>query len=125
MNSIYTEKAPKAVGPYSQAMKLGNMVYTSGQLAIDTETGKLVQDNIKLEAAKALDNLKAVLEEAGSKLENVVKTTVFIQDMNQFGEINEVYAKYFGDHKPARSCVQVAKLPLGGNVEIEAIAVVE
>lgn len=125
MKVIHTEKAPNAVGPYCQAMKLGNMVYTSGQIALDPATGEMVQETIQAEAARALENLKAVLEEAGSKLENVVKTTVFIQDINQFGEINEVYAKYFGDHKPARSCVQIGKLPLGANLEIEAIAVCE
>lgn len=125
MNVIYTEKAPNAVGPYSQGMKAGNMVFTSGQIPLDPATGKLVEGDIQAEARQSLENLKAVLEEAGAKLENVVKTTVFIQDMAQFGQINEIYGQYFKDHKPARSCVQIGKLPLGANVEIEAIAVIE
>ncbi|WP_066503355.1 RidA family protein [Abyssisolibacter fermentans] len=125
MNVIYTEKAPNAVGPYSQGMKVGNMVFTSGQIPLDPATGKLVEGDIQAEARQSLENLKAVLEEAGAKLENVVKTTVFIQDMAQFGQINEIYGQYFKDHKPARSCVQIGKLPLGANVEIEAIAVIE
>lgn len=121
---IYTEKAPKAIGPYSQAIKAGNMVFTSGQLAIDPQTGEFVKDDIKKEARQALENLKAVLEEAGASLNDVVKVTVFIKDMNQFSQINEVYGEYFSEHKPARSCVEVARLPKDGNVEIEAVAVI-
>ena len=120
---VSTEKAAKAVGPYSQGMKVGNMIFTSGQLAINPETGKMVQDNIKDEARQSLNNLKSVLEEAGATLEDVVKCTIFIKDMNQFAQINEVYGEFFNNHKPARSTVEVARLPLDGNVEIEAIAI--
>lgn len=121
---VFTEKAPKAIGPYSQAIKVGNMVFTSGQLPLNPETGELIQDSIKSEAKQALENLKAVLEETGASLNDVVKVTVFIKDMNQFGEINEVYGQYFTDHKPARSCVEVARLPKDANIEIEAVAVI-
>ncbi|MTI46522.1 MAG: RidA family protein [Firmicutes bacterium] len=121
---ISTEKAPKAIGPYSQGMKAGNMIYTSGQLAINPETGKLVQDDIKSEARMSLTNLKEVLAEGGASLTDVVKVNIYIKDMNQFGDINEVYGEFFNEHKPARACVEVARLPLDGNVEIEAVAVI-
>ncbi|EOC99803.1 RidA family protein [Caldisalinibacter kiritimatiensis] len=121
---IFTEKAPKAIGPYSQGIKAGNMIFTSGQLALDPETGELVNDDIKKETRLALENLKAVLEDGGATLNDVVKVTVFIKDMDQFGLINEVYGEYFNENKPARSCVQVTRLPKDGNVEIEAIAIV-
>ena len=121
---IATEKAPKAIGPYSQAIKDGNMVFTSGQLPMDTTTGKLVQDDIKSEARQSLTNLKEVLAEGGATLNDVVKVTVYIKDMNQFGQINEVYGEFFSEHKPARSCVEVARLPLDANVEIEAVAII-
>ncbi len=121
---IATEKAPKAIGPYSQGIKAGNMVYTSGQLPMDTKTGKLVQDDIKSEARQALTNLKEVLAEGGAALTDVVKVNVYIKDMNQFGQINEVYAEFFNEHKPARACVEVARLPLDANVEIEAVAII-
>lgn len=121
--SIFTEKAPKAIGPYSQAISSGNMIFTSGQLGIDPETGDFVKGTIQDETRQALNNLKAVLEAAGATLNDVVKTTVFIKDMNQFSLINEVYSEFFNEHKPARSCVEVARLPKDGNVEIEAIAI--
>ncbi len=121
---IATEKAPKAIGPYSQGIKAGNMIFTSGQLPMNTSTGKLVQDDIKSEARQSLTNLKEVLAEGGATLNDVVKVTVFIKDMNQFGQINEVYAEFFNEHKPARSCVEVARLPLDANVEIEAVAII-
>ncbi|WP_202707201.1 RidA family protein [Sporosalibacterium faouarense] len=121
---ISTEKAPKAIGPYSQGMKAGNMIYTSGQLAINPETGKLVQDDIKSEARMSLTNLKEVLAEGGASLTDVVKVNIYIKDMNQFGDINEVYGEFFNEHKPARACVEVARLPLDGNVEIEAVAII-
>lgn len=124
LKSIFTEKAPKAIGPYSQAINAGNMVFTSGQLGIDPATGSLVQGSIQDETRQALINLKAVLEAAGATLNDVVKTTVFIKDMNQFGLINEVYGEFFNEHKPARSCVEVARLPKDGNVEIEALAII-
>lgn len=120
---ISTDKAPKAIGPYSQAIKVGNMVFTSGQLPMDPVTGELVNQDIKSEARQSLNNVKSVLEEAGATLNDVVKVTVFIKDMNQFAQINEVYAEFFSEHKPARSTVEVARLPKDANVEIEAIAV--
>lgn len=122
LEAVSTEKAPGAIGPYSQAIKISNMVYTSGQLGMDPETGEIAKGDIKLETKRALDNLVAILEQAGTSLDKVVKTTVFIKDMNEFAMINEVYGEYFSDHKPARSCVEVARLPKDGNVEIEAIA---
>lgn len=121
---ISTEKAPKAIGPYSQGIKAGNMIYTSGQLPMDPATGQLVQDNIKNEARQALTNLKEVLAEGGASLTDVVKVNVYIKDMNQFGQINEVYGEFFNEHKPARACVEVARLPLDANVEIEAVAII-
>ncbi|WIV10624.1 RidA family protein [Proteiniborus sp. MB09-C3] len=121
--SIFTEEAPKAIGPYSQAITVGNMVFTSGQLGINPETGNMAEGTIQDETRQSLNNLKAVLEAAGAKLTDVVKTTVFIKDMNQFGLINEVYGEYFSEHKPARSCVEVARLPKDGNVEVEAVAI--
>lgn len=121
--SVFTEKAPKAIGPYSQAISVGDMVFTSGQLGIDPKTGEFVEGSIQEETRQALLNLEAVLEAAGVTLKDVVKTTVFIKDMNQFGLINEVYSQFFSEHKPARSCVEVARLPKDGNVEIEAVAI--
>ena len=123
MKVIATEKAPAAVGPYSQGIKAGDFLYTSGQLPIDPATGQLVQDDIQTATRVALNNVKAVLEEGGASLDTVVKVTVFVKDMNNFGAINEVYAEYFTDHKPARSLVEVARLPKDGVIEIEAVAI--
>lgn len=125
LKSVSTEKAPGAIGPYSQAIKVGDMLYTSGQLGMDPSTGELVNSDIKLETKRALDNLVAILEEAGASVETVVKTTVFVKDMNDFAKVNEVYSEYFSSHKPARSCVEVARLPKDGNVEIEAMAIIK
>lgn len=111
MEVVFTSKAPAAVGPYSQAIKAGNVVYCSGQIPLVPETGEIVEGDIKAQAKQSLENVKAVLTEAGATFSNVVKTTVFIVDMADFGAINEVYAEYFGDHKPARSCVAVKELP--------------
>lgn len=122
---IKTNNAPGAIGPYSQGMKSGNMVFTSGQLGLNPQTGNLENSDIKTETKQSLENLKAIIEEAGGSLNDVIKTTVFIKDMNQFGEINEVYSSYFTENKPARSCVEVARLPKDGNVEIEAIAIIK
>ncbi len=122
---ISTKKAPGAIGPYSQGMKSGNMIFTSGQLGLNPETGELENSDIRKEAKQSLENLKAVIEAAGGSLNDVIKTTVFIKDMNQFGDINEVYGEYFSDNKPARSCVEVARLPKDGNIEIEAVALVK
>ena len=120
---IFTDKAPAAVGPYSQAIKAGNVVYCSGQIPLVPETGEIVEGDIKAQAKQSLENVKAVLTEAGATFSNVVKTTVFIVDMADFGAINEVYAEYFGDHKPARSCVAVKELPKGARVEVEVLVV--
>lgn len=119
---INTEKAPGAVGPYSQGVEIGNLIYTSGQLPIDMSTNKLIIDDIKQATKASMDNLKAILEEAGSDLDHLVKTTIFVTDINDFETINEIYASYFEDHKPARSLVEVSKLPKGANIEIEGIA---
>lgn len=123
MEVVFTSKAPAAVGPYSQAIKEGNVLYCSGQIPLVPETGKLVEGDIKAQAKQSLENVKAVLAEAGATFSNVVKTTVFIVDMADFGDVNEVYAEYFGDHKPARSCVAVKELPKGAKVEIEVLVV--
>lgn len=123
-NDIKTENAPKAIGPYSQGMVAGQFVYTSGQLPIVPETGELIKDDIQRATRQSLENLKNVLKEGGAKLEDVVKVTVFIKDMAQFKFVNEVYSEYFVEHKPARSCVEVSKLPLDGDIEIEAIAII-
>ncbi|KNF09430.1 RutC family protein [Gottschalkia purinilytica] len=120
---ISTQKAPQAIGPYSQGIIAGNMIFTSGQLGMNPETGEIVNTSIEDETRQSLENLKAILSEAGASLNNVVKTTVFIKDMNQFALINQVYSEYFSEHKPARSCVEVARLPKDGNVEIEAVAI--
>ncbi|SHI02391.1 2-iminobutanoate/2-iminopropanoate deaminase [Clostridium collagenovorans DSM 3089] len=121
---INTEKAPSAIGPYSQGTKIGNLVYTSGQLPINPATGELVKDDVKEAAKQSLENVKAILESAGTSLDKVVKTLVFVKDLNDFAAINEVYAQYFTENYPARSCVQVAKLPMDAKLEIEAIALV-
>lgn len=123
LDILKTDKAPAAVGPYSQGVKAENIIYTSGQLPINPETGKLLTGDIKAQARMSLENVKAILESAGATLEDVVKVTVFVADMNQFSDINEVYGEYFSNHKPARSLVEVVKLPLGGEIEIEAIAI--
>ena len=121
---ISTKNAPAALGPYSQAISTGSMVFTAGQVAIDPATGKLLEDDITIQTEQVLKNLTAVLTAAGSSLENVVKCTVFLQDMGEFAAMNAVYGKYFTENPPARSAVQVAALPLGARVEIEAIAFV-
>ena len=123
MEVVFTSKAPAAVGPYSQAIKAGNVVYCSGQIPLVPETGEIVEGDIKAQAKQSLENVKAVLTEAGATFSNVVKTTVFIVDMADFGAINEVYAEYFGDHKPARSCVAVKELAKGARVEVEVLVV--
>ena len=120
-NIISTDKAPAAIGPYSQAVEVNGLVFTSGVVPIDPATGELVTGPAEVQAERAFKSLKALLEAAGSSTANVIKTTVFISDMNDFGKINEVYAKYFTS-KPARSCVAVKDLPLGALVEVEIIA---
>ncbi|MGH4118836.1 RidA family protein [Clostridium sp.] len=120
---ISTSKAPAALGPYSQAVKVGELIYTSGQLPINAATGEFINNDIKKATAQSLENVKAVLEEAGTSLDKVVKTLVFLKDMNDFADMNEVYSQYFSENPPARSCVQVAKLPKDALVEIEVIAI--
>ncbi|MBQ4640874.1 MAG: RidA family protein [Clostridia bacterium] len=121
MNKVHTDNAPAAIGPYSQAMVVGNLVYTSGQIPLDPATGNLVGENVTQQAHQVCKNLQAVLEAAGSSLENVVKTTCFLADMADFAAFNAVYAEYFTGH-PARSCVAVKALPKGALVEVEAVA---
>ena len=122
---ISTNNAPAAIGPYSQAVKVGNLLYTSGQLPINAATGEFINDDIKKATAQSLENVKAILEEAGTTLDKVVKTLVFLKDMNDFADMNEVYSQYFSTNPPARSCVQAGKLPKDALVEIEVIAIVE
>jgi 2-iminobutanoate/2-iminopropanoate deaminase len=119
---ISTEKGPKAIGPYSQAVRANGFIYISGQGAIDPSTGALVAGGIAEQTARALDNLKAIVEAAGSSLDHAVKVTVFLKDMNDFAVMNEAYARYFPKNKPARTTVEVARLPLDLRVEIDLIA---
>ena len=122
MNYIVTNKAPAAIGPYSQAISLDNLIFTSGQIGL-TSDGVLVEGGVIEQTKQVLTNLSEVLKEAGSSLSKVVKTTVFLADMGDFAEINKIYADFFGNHKPARSTVAVKTLPLNVSVEIEAIAI--
>lgn len=124
MKTINTKKAPEALGPYSHAMVVNNLVFTSGQIPLDTE-GNIVSDDVKEQTKQVLDNLSVVLEEAGSDLNSVVKATIFISDMNEFQQINEVYGSYFSEHQPARSCVEVARLLKDVKVEIEVVGKVK
>lgn len=122
MKTISTKKAPAAIGPYSQAIQVGNLVYTSGQIPIDPTTGAFVEGGIKEQTRQSLTNVRAILEEAGLTMSNVVKTTVFMADMNDFAAMNAVYAEFFAEPYPARSAVAVKTLPKGALVEIEAVA---
>lgn len=119
---INTSDAPAAIGPYSQAVKVGNYIYTSGQIPINPLTGEIVSGDVRVQTRQVLENLSAVLKAGGSSLNKVIKTTLFIRDMNRFTEINEVYGEFFGDRPPARSTVEVARLPKDVDIEIEAIA---
>jgi 2-iminobutanoate/2-iminopropanoate deaminase len=120
---VFTEKAPRPVGPYSQAVASGDLVFCSGQIGIDPATGKLVEGGTKEQARQCMRNLQAVLEASGCTLAEVVKTTIFVTDMDEFKEVNEIYGSFFAKEPPARSTVGVARLPLGARVEIEAIAI--
>jgi 2-iminobutanoate/2-iminopropanoate deaminase len=122
MKFIATEAAPRAVGPYSQAVVEGGFVFTAGQVGLDPATGKLVDGGVEGETRRALANLQAVLAAAGSGLDRTVKTTLFLADIRDFQTVNAIYAEAFGDHRPARSTVQAGALPLGARVEIEAVA---
>lgn len=119
---IATNNAPEAVGPYSQAIANSNLIFASGQVPINPQTGKIDSDNITEQAHQALTNLKNVIEAGGSSFDNVVKTTVLLTDLGDFAEVNSIYAEYFNEPYPARACFQVAALPLGAKIEIEAIA---
>lgn len=119
---IKTDNAPEAIGPYSQGIIVGDFVYTSGQIPINPKTG-IMETDIKLATKQSIENIKAILEEVGTSLENVIKTTIFLKDLNDFNVVNEVYATYFKENNPARSCVEVSKLPKDAVIEIEAIAI--
>ena len=125
MKAISTKQAPAAIGPYSQAIQVGNLVYTSGQIPIDPATGVFVEGGIKEQTRQSLTNIKAILEEAGTSISNVVKTTVFMADMNDFADMNSVYSEFFTEPYPARSAIAVKTLPKGALVEIEVIAEVK
>ena len=125
MKAISTQKAPAAIGPYSQAIQVGNLVYTSGQIPIDPATGVFAEGGIKEQTRQSLTNVKAILEEVGLSMSNVVKTTVFMADMGDFAEMNAVYAEFFSEPYPARSAVAVKTLPKGALVEIEVVAAKE
>ena len=122
---INTKKAPAAIGPYSQGVMVNNFLFISGQLPMDPETMEMVTGDIQQQTKQSLENIKSILEEAGLNFNNVIKTTVFIKDMDDFAKINEIYGNYFNENKPARACVEVARLPKDAGVEIEAIAAVE
>lgn len=124
MKPIHSKKAPEAIGPYSQGIVTGNLFFSSGQIPLTPE-GDFIEGGIKEQTHQVFQNLKAVLAEAGASLETVVKATIFIQNMDEFPVINEIYGSYFSSHQPARSCVEVAKLPKGALIEIEVIALVE
>ena len=119
---IQTNLAPAAIGPYSQAIRIGDFLYTSGQIALDPESGMFLSGEIEEETEQTLKNISAILQAGGLNLENVIKTTVYLSDLNHFARMNQVYKNYFSKNKPARACVQVAALPKGAKVEIDAIA---
>ena len=119
---IQTEQAPAAIGPYSQAIRIGDFLYTSGQIALDPDSGIFLSGEIEEETEQTLKNISAILQAGGVNFENVIKTTVYLSDLNDFTRMNQVYEKYFSKNKPARACVQVAALPKGARIEIDAIA---
>ena len=120
--TVQTSAAPRAIGPYSQAVQADGLIFVSGQIPLDPETGDLVSGTIEDETARVMDNIKAVLEAAGAGMDDVVKTTIYLTDLADFGRVNETYARYFASQPPARATVQVAALPRGARVEIEAVA---
>lgn len=122
MKIIETKNAPGAVGAYSQGIVSNGFVYSSGQLPLVPETGELISDDVKKATRQSLENVKDIVEAGGSSVEKIVKVNIFLDDVNDFAAVNEAYAEFFGDHKPARSCVEVGKLPKNGLLEIEAIA---
>jgi 2-iminobutanoate/2-iminopropanoate deaminase len=119
---IHTNQAPTAIGPYSQAIRIGDFLYTSGQIALDPESGQFLFGEIEEETEQTIKNISAIIQAEGLNLENVIKTTVYLSDLKNFERMNQVYEKYFSENKPARACVQVAALPKGAKVEIDAIA---
>lgn len=121
-NVIFTEKAPKAIGPYSQAIKVGEFIFLSGQIPLDPHTNEVVSQDIVLQTRKVMENIAAILEKEGLSLEHIVKTTIFLKDMDQFSIVNEEYGKALGDHRPARSTIEVSRLPKDVLIEVEAIA---
>lgn len=123
METIATDDAPKAIGPYSQAVKVANTIYASGQIALDPKSGNLVEGDFSAQVRRVFDNLRAVLRQSGADFRNVAKATVYLTDLGNFQTLNGIYAEYFGDHKPARSTVGVSQLPKGAQVEIDLIAV--
>jgi 2-iminobutanoate/2-iminopropanoate deaminase len=123
MDYIATEGAPKAIGPYSQAVRAGNLIFTSGQIPLDPQTGKLVEGEFEVHARRVFENLKAVLSAAGASFADVARATVYLASLGDFQVLNEVYGEYFGEHKPARSTFAVAQLPMGASLEIDLIAV--
>ena len=124
MERIHSDDAPKAIGPYSQAMKAGNLIFTSGQVSLDPATGEIVPGDFNAQARRAFDNLRAVLTAAGTDFSHVIKATVYLTDLANFQALNTMYAEVFGDHKPARTTVQVSALPKGAALEIDLIAIV-
>ncbi|MHC4840304.1 MAG: RidA family protein [Planctomycetota bacterium] len=125
METVSTDNAPAAIGPYSQAVKANGMIYCSGQISLDASSGELVGDDAASQCEKVMSNLRAVLEAGGSGISQVVKTTIFLKDMNDFGAVNEVYASAMGDHRPARATVEVSRLPKDVLVEIDCIALAD
>jgi len=119
---ITTSEAPAAIGPYSQAIRIGEFLYTSGQISLDPNSMELITGNIEVETERVLKNIEAILKADGLRLNNIIKTTVYLTDLSEFGRMNQVYEKFFVETKPARACVQVAALPKGAKVEIDAIA---
>ena len=119
---IATPKAPSAIGPYSQAIRIGDFLYTSGQISLDPETMEMITGDIEVETEKVLKNIEAILKEDGLNLNNIIKTTVYLTDLSEFARMNQVYENFFTDTKPARACVQVAALPKGAKVEIDVVA---
>lgn len=124
MDFIATKDAPQAIGPYSQAVRSGNTLYLSGQIALDPASGNLIEGDFATQARRVFDNLRAVLRASGADFKNVARATVYLTDLGNFQSLNSIYGQYFGDHKPARSTVGVAQLPRGAEVEIDLIAVI-
>ena len=124
-HSIETAKAPTPIGPYSQAVRIGSLLFLSGQVGLDPESGALVEGGVEAQVRKALQNLEHVVREAGGSIGDIVKTTVFVVDLGDFAKVNQVYADFFGEFRPARSTIEISRLPLGAAVEIEAVAVLD